>query len=308
MNLHNTHNQLEKSSQQWNRQDDVLTGYEEHYSKRGFMGDRLVCREKKALEFLDSLCLPKNAKVLELGYGPGNTSFQIVQRGFSLYGVDISNYFCQLATHRCQQIPGAKVKLEVGDAENLKYNNNYFDCVLGIGFLQYMKDPLRCLKEVCRVLKPNGYFIIAQRNDFSLASWDNPYHFTKLLINWSTRRKHLFRYRDTFLLDLALGTFRIMRMKKWITKFERHKEIGLVKKNVMSYKILSTLLEQANYIIVKNAGAGFRSKLWYEVFPDAVDLYIQRKSDARERPYPFANGFVFLARKRESVSSACSTK
>jgi len=308
MNRRPTYNQVEKSAQQWNRQDEVLTGYEKYYTTRGFTGDRLIAREKKVLGFLDSLSLPLGAIILELGYGPGNTTYQLVQRGFSVYGVDISDYFCQLATRRCQQVPGAKVKLEVGDAENLKYQDNFFDCVIGIGFLQYIKDPLRCLQEAQRVLKPGGNLIIAQHNDFSLASWDNPYHFTKLLINWSTRRKHLFRYRDTFLLDLALGTFRIMRMKKWITKFERHKEIGLVKKNVMSYKILSTLLEQANYIIVKNAGAGFRSKLWYEVFPDAVDLYIQRKSDARERPYPFANGFVFLARKRESVSSACSTK
>ena len=298
MNQTPAYNQVEKSAKQWNRQYEVLTGYEEYYTKRSFTGDRLIAREKKVLELLDYLSLPPGAKVLELGYGPGNTAHQLVQREFSLYGVDISDYFCQLATKRCQEVPKAKVKLEVGDAENLRYKDNYFDCVIGIGFLQYIKNPLRCLQEARRVLKPGGYFIIAQRNDFSLASWDNPYYFTKLLINWSTGRKHLFRYRDTFLLDLALGISTFLRMKKWASKFERHKEIGLVKKNVMSYRILSSLLKQANYNIIKTAGAGFRSKMWYKLFPDALNHHLQRKSDAREEPYPFANGFIFLAKKR----------
>ncbi len=300
MNVDNqmdTYSQVEKSSKQWNRRDEVLKGYEEYYVKRSFTGDRLIAREKKVLEFLDLLQLPSGAKVLELGYGPGNTAYHIVQRGFHVYGVDISEYFCQLATRRCQQVPGATVKLEVGDAENLKYKENYFDCVIGIGFLQYIKDPLRCLQEARRVLKPGGHLIIAQRNDFSLAGWDNPYHFTKSLINWSARRKHLFRYRDTFLLDLALHASVLLRLKKWAAKFERHREIGLVKKNVMSYNILSSLLEQANVTIVKNAGAGFRSRFWYKVFPDAVGHYLQQKSDARKRPYPFANGFVFVGKK-----------
>ncbi len=301
------YDQVGKSAKQWNRQDEVLTGYEKYYTKRSFTGDRLIAREKKVLEFLDSLSLPPGAKVLELGYGPGNTAQQLVQRGFSLYGVDISDYFRQLATNRCLQVPKAKVKLEVGDAENLRYKDNYFDCVIGIGFLQYINDPLRCLREARRVLKPGGYCIIAQRNDFSLASWDNPYYFTKLLINWSTGRKHLFRYRDTFLLDLALGTSQFLRMKKLASKFERHKEIGLVKKNVMSYPILSSLLEGANYSIIKKVGAGFRSKMWYRFFPDTLNRYLQRKSDAREKPYSFANGFVFLTQKGES-SSAHSTK
>ncbi len=297
----NRYNQVDKSSKQWNRQDEVLKGYEEFYTKRSFTGDRLIAREKKVLEFLDSLPLPKKAKVLELGYGPGNTAYHIAQRGFSIYGVDISKYFCQLATERCQQVPGAKAKLEVGDAENLRYKDNYFDCVIGIGFLQYIKNPPRCLQEAQRVLKPGGYLIIAQRNDFSLASWDNPYHFTKLFINWSTRRKHSFRYRDTFLLDLALVASRILATKKLTKKFERHKEIGLVKKNVMSYKILSSLLMQANFKIIKKAGAGFRSRFWYKVFPDALDCYLQHKSDARKKPYPFANGFIFVGQKGEDT-------
>ncbi len=291
------YDQVEKSSKQWNRQDEVLKGYEEYYTKRSFTGDRLIAREKKVLEFLDALQLPKGAKILELGYGPGNTAYHIVQRGYNIYGVDISDYFCQLATKRCQQVSGAKVQLEVGDAENLKYKDDYFDCVIGIGFLQYIKDPLRCLQEAQRVLKPGGYLIIAQRNDFSVAGWDNPYHFTKSFINWFTGRKTLFRYRDTFLLDLALIASRIVGTKKWIDKFERHKEIGLVKKNVMSYTILASLLEQANFSIIKNAGAGFRSRFWYTVFPDALNRYLQQRSDQRTKPYPFANGFVFAGRK-----------
>ncbi len=292
------YNQLDKSSTQWNRQDEVLKGYEEYYSKRSFTGDRLIAREKKVLAFLDSLNLPKGAKILELGYGPGNTAYHIVQRGFTIYGVDISDYFCQLATKRCQQIPGAKVNLEVGDAENLKYKDGFFDVVVGVGFLQYLKNPLRCIREAHRVLKPNGRLIIAQRNDFSWSNWDNPYHFTKSCINWSTNRKQLFRFRNTFLLDLALQTSKLFRAKKLVQKFERHKEIGLVKKNVMSYKILSLLLEQADFKIAKSAAAGFKSRFWYKMFPDSLDRYLQQKSDQRTTPFVFGNGNVFLTEKK----------
>ena len=47
-------------------------------------------RQKKTLEFIDNCNLPKDAKILELGFGGSETALKILDKGYTYYGMDIS--------------------------------------------------------------------------------------------------------------------------------------------------------------------------------------------------------------------------
>ena len=55
------------------------------------------------------------------------------------------------------------VKLDLGSASSLPYNDNSFDKVFAINSLLYWPNPIQNLKEVKRVLKPNGLVAIIQQ-------------------------------------------------------------------------------------------------------------------------------------------------
>ena len=51
-------------------------------------------------------------------------------------------------------------EFEVGDAEDLPYPNEYFDKVVCSSSLEHFKNDVKALKEMNRVLKPNGVVIL----------------------------------------------------------------------------------------------------------------------------------------------------
>jgi len=55
------------------------------------------------------------------------------------------------------------------DAENLPYPDKHFGVVMCLSALEHMRDPWRCVKEMCRVVKDNGFVILAAPMMF-------PYH------------------------------------------------------------------------------------------------------------------------------------
>ena len=58
-------------------------------------------RQEKTLKFLDELRLPKESKILELGYGGAETALEILERGYNYYGLDISSHLCENAKKKC---------------------------------------------------------------------------------------------------------------------------------------------------------------------------------------------------------------
>ena len=80
--------QLEAVSGWWN--SDQIVKWDKQYDEWDQHTVRSLNRRlEKALGFVDELNLPKGAKVLELGYGAGQTSLKMGQLGFEIHGVDI---------------------------------------------------------------------------------------------------------------------------------------------------------------------------------------------------------------------------
>jgi ubiquinone/menaquinone biosynthesis C-methylase UbiE len=91
--------------------------------------------------------------VLDLGCGPGESAFGMVERipGLRVTGLDLSAPMIRFAQLR-RKIDG--VEFVQGDAMQLPFPDGSFDAVTGHSFLYLVPDAVKVLSEVRRVLKP----------------------------------------------------------------------------------------------------------------------------------------------------------
>ena len=96
-------------------------------------------------------------------------------------GLDRSHYLIQKAKAQAKK-EGLSLRFREGDARRLPYPPDTFDTVMllgnSFGYFETVQDDLRVLKEIFRVLKPWGRFIIDvadgeyQREHFQSRSWE----------------------------------------------------------------------------------------------------------------------------------------
>ena len=107
----------------------------------------------KAL-FLDKIG-PGDKRVLDVGVGTGFLSIMLAEIGYSVVGVDLSEEMIKNARKK-MDARGLKVRLEVGDAEALPFEDASFDGVVNRAVLWTLPNPKKALAEWKRVLKPGG--------------------------------------------------------------------------------------------------------------------------------------------------------
>lgn len=100
----------------------------------------------------------KPKRILEIGFGRGSYLQELLfSKRTQLFGIDISKTMVELAV---QLNPSDKINLEQGDVHSLPYEGGFFDVVLSINSVYFWKDIGVSLKEIKRVLKPNGQLIL----------------------------------------------------------------------------------------------------------------------------------------------------
>lgn len=140
----------------------------------------ITCQEVDL--FTDILNLSPEHRILDLCCGQGRHSLELTRRGFNLVeGLDRSHYLIQKAKDYKKK-EGLNVKFREGDARKLPYLPDTFDVVMllgnSFGYFETIQDDMRVLKEVFRVLKPWGRFLIDVtdggylRERFQPRSWE----------------------------------------------------------------------------------------------------------------------------------------
>lgn len=118
--------------------------------------------EKLVRESISTLLeLQPGERILDIGCGEGNHLLLFNGLGFNLAGLDASPYMVRRARERL----GHRATLEVGEAEDLPYQDNEFDLALFINTIEFLDDPIEALREAGRVAR-RGVFI-AVTNSFS---------------------------------------------------------------------------------------------------------------------------------------------
>ncbi|MDP3732456.1 MAG: methyltransferase domain-containing protein [Candidatus Omnitrophota bacterium] len=109
--------------------------------------------------------LKAGGRVLDVGCGPGVFAEELLKSGYEVWGIDISEEMVKLAERKMQEkgIRGI-FHFNTGDIESIDFPDKYFDFVLCVGVLEYLKEDSRALNEVRRVLKDGGKAIFTVPN------------------------------------------------------------------------------------------------------------------------------------------------
>ena len=109
------------------------------------------------------LDIQPESRVLEIGFGPGvSTQFasEKASKGF-VVGIDHSETMVQAARKRnAPAIQAGRMELKQGDVASLPYPDQSFDKAFSLHSIYFWNNPVDCIKELRRVLKPEGWLAI----------------------------------------------------------------------------------------------------------------------------------------------------
>ncbi len=141
---------------------------------------QITCREVDI--FTKILALDKKMVILDLACGQGRHSLEFARRGYNnVHGMDRSHYLIRRARNSATS-EHLNVNFKEGDARKLPYQSDTFDVVMilgnSFGYFESIEDDVKILKEVYRVLKPFGKFLIDVadgnylRDNYNPRSWE----------------------------------------------------------------------------------------------------------------------------------------
>ncbi len=121
---------------------------------------------------------PLGARALDVGCGTGFNVGRLLDRGFSVSGLEPSVAMRQRAVR-----DNPRAEIVDGDIRALPYKSDAFDVVVCIEVIRYLDDPAEALAEMLRVLAPGGLAFITAAPALSLNGY--------ALINQVTARVHV---------------------------------------------------------------------------------------------------------------------
>lgn len=101
----------------------------------------------------------RGLKVLEIGCGLGTDGAQFAEAGADYTGIDLTEAAVELARRRFElfNLPGT---FRTADAENLDFADESFDLVYSHGVLHHTPETEKAIKEIYRVLRPEGRAVV----------------------------------------------------------------------------------------------------------------------------------------------------
>lgn len=113
--------------------------------------------------------IPKNSNILEIGCNIGGLLNLLLKSGYTqIGGVDIA---AEAIKYGINKYPGLKNRLLTCDGDKLPFKDNEFDVVLSFDLLEHIPNVKNHLKEVHRILKPNGIYLFQTPNKIINTPW-----------------------------------------------------------------------------------------------------------------------------------------
>lgn len=125
--------------------------------------DRLI--EKHAKQTYDDVIklikdeLKQDNNILEIGTGTGLIALAIASHVESVVAIDTSKGMLELAKQKQAKEKISNINFEMGDANNLAFNDNSKDVVICMNIMHLLPKPETAISEIKRVIKPNGKII-----------------------------------------------------------------------------------------------------------------------------------------------------
>lgn len=198
---------------------------------------------------------PSKGKVLDVGVGGGKLLSELQKKGWQSSGID-------LELKAKQQSRKRSLNIQIADATNkIPFKTDYFDAVFAVDSLEHMKSDRKALKEMKRVIKPDGVIYLSVPAYPALFSyWDKMLgHYRRysrenlvLLVTSTGLKIERLTYYLSFLLLPAI----IIRL---IKKLLNQKKVSDFQTMFLPWlvKPMLKLLTQAELILLKKVNLPF---------------------------------------------------
>lgn len=146
-------------SKQWDEIYELNTVYARIHQERG-----------RAVQLMaQSIALPVEARVLEVGCGAGFATVTLAERGYVVEAVDAVRDMLLTTKARAERAGVAhRVRVTQASADHLPYADNQFSLVLAIGVLPWLASIRTAMVELIRVTQPGGCLIVNVDNKWRL--------------------------------------------------------------------------------------------------------------------------------------------
>ena len=122
--------------------------------------------EKFGREYADKLLARgfHRGRIIDVGCGFGGVGIALAKRfpESEVVGIDLSRPLLRLADLSAQTAGlDGRVRFEEADVQQIPYEDDTFDVVINTNMVHLVKDPVKMLDEIKRVLVPDGSLFIA---------------------------------------------------------------------------------------------------------------------------------------------------
>ncbi len=101
----------------------------------------------------------RHSPLVDLGCGSGIFTQLLASLGYECIGVDLSHTLLKRGKDQCPQLNFIQA-----DVESLPFADNSIETIVLSCLVHHLPDPSQCIKELHRVLKPNGRFVAFDPN------------------------------------------------------------------------------------------------------------------------------------------------
>ncbi len=116
-------------------------------------------------DFIINSIEPFEGEILELGTGKGHFTAALVQKGYQITTVDISEEEQEFAKLNIQYLGLLdSVSFVTADAEHLPFSDASYDMSFGVNLMHHLNQPLKVVDEFLRVTASEGIIVISDFN------------------------------------------------------------------------------------------------------------------------------------------------
>jgi SAM-dependent methyltransferase len=127
------------------------------------------------LDAVADLRLPAGARVLDVGCGAGLAAVDLAKSGYLVDAIDPVQAMIDSTCRRAAaEGVATRVRATLGDIDAIPFADGTFALAGAMGVLPWLPSIDQALREMHRVLQPNGYLIISVDNRWSLCRWFDP--------------------------------------------------------------------------------------------------------------------------------------
>ena len=229
--------------------------------------------------------LKSNMMVLDAGCGTGSVTRKIALKAHpeETYGVDFDPLFIKEATKLAANQGIQNMKFELGNIDNLKFDDATFDLSYCRLVLMHVSNPVKTITELKRVTKTGGLVVASDTDDRSMLTYPHAPKFFDLWLKFVQRAKargddrYIGRQLFSIFSDAGLSSIKIYPFPLFATQ--------------QTPEMLKTLVSAPIQIVEHDKDAMIQEGL---ITAEDYKEALQEAQCVLKHPGAFATGLTFL--------------